>query len=294
MATGSSFTTIGYNFKIAGPTVSKIVSKVSDAIWKCLQPIFMKEMTTELWLENELYFRQKCNFPNCVGAVDGKHVYIKSPPNSGSDYFNYKKSFSLVLLAVVDARYKFIAIDVGSKGRFSDAGIFSNSAFGKKLKDNLLFLPESKSLEEGGMEMPYIFVGDEAFPLLPNLMRPYPQSQLNNQKRIYNYRLSRARRVVEQAFGILAARWRVFHTAFGCNIDTVDKVIKAACVLHNYLSEDNEIQTENSMNSVLRPLRRGGNSPSITAYQIREEFSNYFNGSGSVPWQNTSAHINEN
>lgn len=69
----------------------------------------------------EKYFL-KWNYPNCIGAIDGKHVRIKCPNSSGSSFFNYKDFFSVVLLAIVDADCKFVAIDVGSYGREGDAG----------------------------------------------------------------------------------------------------------------------------------------------------------------------------
>lgn len=67
-------------------------------------------------------FKDKWNFPNVIGCIDGKHVRIRCPSNSGSLFFNYKEYFSIVLLALVDANCKFIAIDVGSFGREGDAG----------------------------------------------------------------------------------------------------------------------------------------------------------------------------
>lgn len=83
---------------------------------------FLKPKTTNELLDISLEFKKKWNFPNVVGAIDGKHVRIKSPANSTSVFFNYKDFFSVILMAVVDASYKFIGIDVGSYGREGDAG----------------------------------------------------------------------------------------------------------------------------------------------------------------------------
>ena len=61
--------------------------------------------------------------------MDGKLVAIRAPPHSGSVYHNYKQLYSIVLLAVVDANYKFILVDVGSNGRACDAGVYARSEF---------------------------------------------------------------------------------------------------------------------------------------------------------------------
>lgn len=81
----------------------------------------------EEWLSVSEKFDTLWNFPHCLGSMDGKHVVIQSPVNTGSEFFNYKSFFSIVLFALVDADYNFIFVDVGCQGRISDGGVFKNS-----------------------------------------------------------------------------------------------------------------------------------------------------------------------
>ena len=159
--------------------------------------------------------------------MDGKHVLIKPPSNSGSYYFNYKHSFSIVLLAVVDANYKFLMVDVGCNGRISDGGVYRNSKISLALEENSLNVPISRSLPGSTKPIPFMIVADDAFPLKTYIQKPYSQIGLTREKRIYNYRLSRARRIVENAFGILANRFRVFMTPIGLAPEKVKKIVLA-------------------------------------------------------------------
>ena len=95
----------------------------------------------EEWKTVATAFQDKWNFPHCVGAIDGKHIPIVAPPNSGSVYFNYKDFYSIILLAVVDAHYRFIWYNVGSNGRQNDAGIFETSKLSAILSQNAINLP---------------------------------------------------------------------------------------------------------------------------------------------------------
>ena len=176
LATGDSYTGLCARFRMGRSTVHEIINETCEAIWQALQPDFMKPPTRQDWEQIEKGFRLKWHFPNCVGALDGKHISIKAPPKSGSLFYNYKGYFSTNLLALVDANYKFIYFDIGEYRSNTDGNVFQFSNFGKLYIDYKLNVPPIKRLPNFPQEgkMPHVIVADEAFPLLHNLMRPYP------------------------------------------------------------------------------------------------------------------------
>ena len=138
--------------------------------------------------------------------MDGKHVQLKCPFNSGSFYLSYKSSFSILLLPLVDTDYKFLYVDVGCTGRISDGGVFFfNSSLSNALSLNTLniLLLDCESL-------PYVVVADDGLSLKTFMMKPYAFKNQCTEKRVFNYHLCRARRVVENVFGILVNRFRIF------------------------------------------------------------------------------------
>lgn len=197
-------------------------------------------------------------------------------------------------MAMVDANYKFVAIEVGAPGSNSDAGIFDGSNLGRGLLHGEFALPDDRFLPSARQmgKIPYFAVGDEAFPLRNTIMRPYPGRGLDEGRRIFNYRLSRARRVSENAFGQLANRWRVFHTVAQVDPDCITAIIKGCCVLHNFLSKSTQITSTQGILAVglgipdaapANPRTRGGD--------IRDNLREYFQVHDPVDWQSDIVNV---
>jgi len=117
----------------------------------------------EQWRNVSNDFGAKWNYNYCIGSIDGKYVNIKKPPNSGSLYYNYKGTFSIVQMAVVNANYQFLMVDVGANGRVSDGGFLYYTRFWEKFQNNTLNIPSLSCLPKTAEEFPYVFVGDETF-----------------------------------------------------------------------------------------------------------------------------------
>ncbi|XP_024883053.1 protein ALP1-like [Temnothorax curvispinosus] len=129
-------------------------------------------------------------------------------------------------MAACDSNYKFTLIDVGTNGSISDGSIFASSEIGQAVKYETLNVPQGQiQLPGSNQSTPYFFIGDQAFPLMKNFMRPYAGRRLEEKKQIFNYRLSRARRTIENAFGILSARWRVYRRPICLDLNAVDKIV---------------------------------------------------------------------
>lgn len=267
--------------------------------------------TEEEWktIQREYYFRW--NFPNCCGALDGKHIVIRNVPHSGSEYFNYKGTYSLILFACVDANYCFRYFDVGTNGRANDAAVFAKSSLNAALEDvrNKLHFPKDG-----------VFVADDAFPLKPYILKPFGRTNhLSRKQKIFNYRLSRARRIVENAFGILVSRFRLFERPIAVGITKVDGIVKAALALHNWLkmssgekytptgSCDTEdlntrriipgswrTQSSKANGLVKLQVNLGSRNYTTLASNMRDEYAEYFSGHGAVPWQQNMIHDDVN
>lgn len=283
-----TFQSLSEDFLIGRSTIAFIVKETCVVIWKILQPIEMPEPTEEMWLDIAETFFSTTNFPNCIGALDGKHVRIVCPALSGSRFFNYKKKFSVVLLALADANLNFIMIDVGAYGREGDSAIFKRSILGIRLRRETLNLPVNRELPNTNEpRLPFVIVCDEAFALDKHLMRPFPGNNLTREKRTFNYRLSRARRCVECTFGVLCNKWRILHTPILTSPDYVTHIVKAVCVLHNFIRKrDGYNFKDQFFEHNLESISSESSHQNITnATTARQKFMEYFNNEGRVAWQ---------
>lgn len=122
LATGESYRSLAFQFRMHRTTVSRVIQACLKLIINKFMKKAMPEPSAESHKKAIREFYILWQFANCIGCIDGKHIRLKCPANTGSPSFNYKDCFSMVLLAVVDAKYKFIAVDVGSYGREGDAG----------------------------------------------------------------------------------------------------------------------------------------------------------------------------
>lgn len=298
LSDGSSIFYCSRLFRLGVTTVREITQEVTKVLWDELKEEYLPEVSQQKWCEYSTEFETRWNLPHCCAAIDGKHVTITCPPNSGSMFYNYKKQYSIVLMAMCDAHYNFIGVDIGAYGGNADGSVFANSAFGHRLLHGELNLPDPDDVHNVGI-IPYFIVGDAAFPLKQNLMRPYPGRNLEAIQENFNYRLSRARRTIENAFGILAARWRILLAPLHLQPTAAENIVKASVVLHNFvksqegnqyapqlfvdqIGENGEIIAPGEWRLEIDPLigingdfiQRGNNS-SRNAYHVRDTLAKY-------------------
>lgn len=190
----------------------------------------------------------------------------------------------------MDDDYCFSYIDIGCNGRASDGGVFERSGLKQALENRYL-------------------VGDAAFPLKKYLMKPFP-TRATRREKVFNYRLSRARRIVENAFGILVSRFRIFESCIALKPEKVDVIVLAACSLHNWLRkttntyitqrcvdyEDIQLCTiiNGSWRDHLQTRNLSGtrnNRSSREALLIRNKYADLFITTEAVPWQDRLINI---
>ncbi|XP_069616266.1 uncharacterized protein [Ranitomeya imitator] len=289
LATGESLSSFHFQYRLGISTLSGIVADTCLVLWNVLRDEFIPLPTLDMWLEIAEKFWSVCDFPNCLGAVDGKHIHIIKPARTGSEYFNYKKYFYVVHMAIADADCLFISVDIGAFGRGNDSQTFKNSDMGCRVYRKKFNFPRPQPLPNTqGAPMPFVMVGDETFQMCENLLKPYSSWDLNHTRGIFNYRLTRARRTVECTFGILVSKWRILASAINLKMETVDEVVKACVVLHNYIMAKERPNIELD-EPVAHPLPDYHHHPLRSTAEVghmRDQFAAFFDSDiGRVSWQ---------
>lgn len=224
-------------------TIRKIVMEVCEVIisklWEEVSNHFPK--TEGDFKEKMVDTEELWQFPCCWSAVDGCHIPISCPPGgqiSNKEYHNFKIFYSIVLMALVDAKCRFVWASAGFPGNSHDSVILQSTTVWQKITKGQTIPPIAKQI--GKTNVSPLIVGDSAFPFSTYLMKPYSRGILSEQQKYFNYRLSRSRMVAESAFGQLKSRWRILYRKCECSKDTV-KVFALACVvLHNICIERGE------------------------------------------------------
>jgi len=197
LVTGQRYTDLYFSYRLGTATIGGIIKEVCTNVWDLFhEECLSMPSTQEGWLKIAAGFENVANFPNCIGSIDGKHVRIICPGHSGSLFSNYKKYYSIVLLAMCDSDYQFTYINAGSCGTDSDSTVFKGSTLFKKINNGDIMLPSPKPLSNATEPLPYMIIGDSAFGISNKVLRPYARSNLTTKKKIFNYRMSRARRYI--------------------------------------------------------------------------------------------------
>ncbi|XP_026482678.1 uncharacterized protein LOC113390772 [Ctenocephalides felis] len=288
LASGRSYEDLKFTTLISPQALGVIIPETCEAISKVLEKNYFK---SEVIIQPGLY-------QTLIRAIDGKHIDIIPPSGSGSYYYNYECPHSMVLLAIVNAKHQFIVCDFGVKGGISDRGILQTTELYDKLQKNELEIPSHEPIKNSSEILPYVFIADDAFALRTHMMKPFRHSDLTSKnKKIYNYRVCRDRRFVENAFGILVSRFRIFKTPINVEPNNIDRIVLASCALHNYLMSNSTnsytyaecFDRENMKQGCITPgstsndsnmkhldQRYLGNSPNA-AKIVREKYVHYFN-----------------
>ena len=218
-------------------TVCEVVIEVSQPIvenlWDNEVASHFPQNANELRRKME-EMDEEWQFTCAFAAIDGCHISIKCPAGgleSAKEYHNFKNFYSIVMMAMVDAKYRIIWASTGFASNAHDSIIFQATDIYAEIARGNRF--PSIAQREGNVDIPPLILGDSAFPFHTWLMKPYGNAVLTPEQRYFNYRLSRARMVTEGAYGKLKGRWHVLSRKWKSKVETVKATTLACVVPHN-------------------------------------------------------------
>ena len=239
-------------FGLGKSTISEIVRRVCAVISIVLGPKYIKLPKTEDKVKEAIEkFHEKHGFPQCLGAIDGTHIFIQQPKVNPTDYLNRKNRFSMNIQALCDYKYCFTDVVIKWPGSVHDARMFYNSRLNEMLQNDTI-APLYTTLVPGTVPVPVCILGDPAYPLLPRVMKEFPGGGNTVKEQFFGYRLSSARMAIECAFGRLKGRFGALRRDMDINIDDLPHVIHACFVLHNFCEINKELLAQEYVDSGMK------------------------------------------
>lgn len=222
-------------------TVYEILRQVCTAITKHFGHLIAWPVGRRLVRTAEGFQSKQC-FPNCIGAIDGSHIYVAAPTNTivAADHRNRYKSFSILLQGVVDCKCYFTSINTGPPGSLHDSAHFKTTELFRKAEEGIMGGFHDDPLAWGtGLPFPPYIVADRGYPLLSWCITPFKMGPmglpLTNEEAWFNRKHSSTRMSVERAFGILKSRFKEIGTKSSLKLDFLPTVVHCCCILHNVL-----------------------------------------------------------
>lgn len=254
--------------------MTKIVPETCSAIWEGLRRSVCPLPSTERLQKVAEEFKNKWDFPNCIGVADAKHILNQAYTEIGS-------SSSVILMVVVDASYRFLFVSITDYGSCL-ASEDSTCNFAEEIGENNKLLPPDRAIVDGGPAVPHVFVGSDVLPLYRNMITPFTDDNLQTGEIVYNFHLSDVLRVVETTFEIITERFRIFQKPSHLLPNTLLNVVKACVCLHNYIQNDVTLPKEDMKiaehaSSAMHNLERNECLTDDDAVATRNAFMRYFN-----------------
>ncbi|CAG9766703.1 unnamed protein product [Ceutorhynchus assimilis] len=270
LASCAEYRVIGNQFGIQKSTVCKVVYQFVNAVNKILTPKHIRFPNSAEAKQSASLFQHKSKIPNIIGAIDGTHIPILPPSEGYRDFINRKGWASWILQGIVDAKYKFIDISIKQPGRSHDFAALLASNIYKNI-DKLL---PKETVSVNGEDLPYVIIGDPAYPLLPWLLKSYSGPNLTPIEESFNVHMNSARVAIEIAFGRLKARWRCLMKRNDMHFSFVPEVIATCCTLHNIVETFEDKFMENWTTAV-EELELTFEQPGIRQCPTYHEFEGY-------------------
>uniref|UniRef100_A0A8R1EJD5 DDE Tnp4 domain-containing protein n=2 Tax=Caenorhabditis japonica TaxID=281687 RepID=A0A8R1EJD5_CAEJA len=223
-------------------SISRLISEiVEDIVQSAHLHIKWPETKEEVWtMEND--FLKKGRRIRAYGVLDGKHFKTEHPAGSGSLNRNYKSFYSFNSLFVSDSSNRIFYVQLSALGVNSDSQMFRDGPLGRKLAETRQMC-KIRSLPNSNIDMGAFLLADNGFGLTKEIMQPYRSSSLSCENMLFNRELSAVRVTVENTFGLLASRFRVFQRALNLTPRNSRSLIISLSVVHNIIIGDRQIDS---------------------------------------------------